>query len=102
MFDKLGYSYFCHQNQYNTSYSELKLGAHFFSSDFHKCFDCKEQSNLSARFCSDGESQWMMDMGAGMWWNATLKAVTCGRVMTIAIMEKGQRAFTHLQAQQLS
>jgi hypothetical protein len=30
MFDKLGYSYFCHQNQYNTSYSELKLVAHFF------------------------------------------------------------------------
>jgi hypothetical protein len=53
-------------------------------------------------FCSDGESQWMMDMGEGMWWNATTKVVTCGRVMTTAIMEKGQRAFTHLQAQQLS
>jgi hypothetical protein len=38
----------------------------------------------------------------GMWWNATTKVVTCGRVMTTAIMEKGQRAFTHLQAQQLS
>lgn len=44
----------------------------------------------------------MMDMGEGMWWNATTKAVTCGRVMTTAIMENGQRAFTHLQAQQLS